>query len=170
MIRKSLPGIIKKYEITSILDAPCGDWYWMQKIDLAGIKYDGVDIVEDLIIKNNEIFSTKEINFYVKNIAADSLPISDLILCRDCLVHLSFSDSIKIIQNFKNSGSKYLLTTSFSDRSQNIDLGRTFWRPLNMTLPPFNFPPPIELINENCTEGNNLYNDKSLALWKLDSL
>jgi glycosyltransferase involved in cell wall biosynthesis len=44
------------------------------------------------------------------------------------------------------------------------------WHPLNLMAPPFNFPPPIQLLNEQCTEDNGNYIDKSLALWKLDDL
>ena len=30
-IREELPKIIKKYNINSIFDAPCGDFFWMKK-------------------------------------------------------------------------------------------------------------------------------------------
>jgi hypothetical protein len=39
-----------------------------------------------------------------------------------------------------------------------------------MELAPFNFPPPIELINEGCTEGDNLFADKSIGLWRLQDI
>jgi hypothetical protein len=35
-------------------------------------------------------------------------------------------------------------------------------------IEPFNFPKPILVINENCTEGVMNYTDKSLALWDLN--
>lgn len=43
-------------------------------------------------------------------------------------------------------------------------------RALNMQKFPFNLPDPIEIINEKYTGQNGEYNDKSLALWKLDSI
>jgi len=93
-----------------------------------------------------------------------------LIFSRDCLVHLSYKDAIKIIHNFKKSGSKYLLTTTFTNREENIDLGDGFWRVLNLQKAPFNFPEPIKLINEKCTEENNMFVDKCLGLWLIDDL
>jgi hypothetical protein len=99
----------------------------------------------------------------------------DMIFCRDLLVHLSLDDGLKVIENFKNSGSKYLLTTTFTDRISNIydiriEPGSVFWRPLNLEKPPFSFGVPIEMINEGCTEGDGHYRDKSLGLWRLSDI
>ena len=169
-IRSRLPRLIEELNIQKLLDAPCGDWYWMREVDLCVDEYLGVDIVDELIKKNQFTHGNKQISFQCLNLATDALPKSDLILCRDCLVHLSFDDALEIISNFKHSGATYLLTTTFSKRMRNEDLGSGFWRPLNLQLPPFNFPPPIILINENCTEENGQYSDKSLALWHLDDI
>ena len=35
---------------------------------------------------------------------------------------------------------------------------------------PFYFSKPLALINEGCTEGDNEYSDKSLALWELKDI
>ena len=104
------------------------------------------------------------------NLAESELPKVDLIFSRDCLVHLSFKDALKIIENFKRSGSKYLLTTTFKGRTKNEDLGTGFWRPLNKQLAPFNFPEPIHLINEGCSEEGNMFEDKCLGLWLLQDI
>ena len=44
------------------------------------------------------------------------------------------------------------------------------WRPISFFDKPFNFPQPLELINEKCTEIYPRYIDKSLGLWKLEVL
>lgn len=44
------------------------------------------------------------------------------------------------------------------------------WRPLNLTKPPFNLPTPCFTINENCTEDNGKYKDKSMCVWKISEL
>jgi len=105
------------------------------------------------------------------DIVVDILPRADVILCRDCFIHLSNKDIVKAIKNFKNSQSSYLLTTTFTGLAQNDNLvsGRG-WRPINLTLPPFSFPPPLLMINEKCTEQNGKYTDKSLGLWHLNNL
>jgi hypothetical protein len=59
------------------------------------------------------------------------------------------------------------LTTTFPGCASNEDIVTGDWRPLNLQLAPFNLPAPDLLINEQCTEGGNLFADKSLGLWRL---
>lgn len=171
-IRESIPVVIKDFGISVFIDAPCGDFNWMQYVDMDLLeKYYGIDIVEDIIENNKVKYANEKIEFLNMDIANDPLPKGDLILCRDCLVHLTFRDGIKAIRNFKNSKINYLLTTTFVDRELNNDLkGNDVWRTLNMQLPPFNFPKPLVIINEGCTEGDNNFRDKSLALYKLEDI
>lgn len=169
-IRRELPKLLQELGVKTFLDAPCGDWYWMKEVELPVERYIGLDIVDGLVAKNQNAFGSSRVSFQCVNLAEDDLPKADLIFSRDCLVHLSFADALKIIANFKRSGAKYLLTTTFTDRDKNEDLGNGFWRPLNKQLAPFNFPEPIQLINEGCTEGNNLFTDKCLGLWLLQDI
>jgi hypothetical protein len=90
-------------------------------------------------------------------------------LSRDCLVHFSNADIIRALRNFKASGAKYLLMTTFTNKRVNTDVMNGDWRPLNFQLEPFNLPVPLVLINEKCTEGGGTYSDKSLGLWSLAS-
>lgn len=172
VIRSELPKLIRKLGVKTFLDAPCGDWCWMRRTELGVEHYIGIDIVETLIEKNQREFGSASTSFQCMNLAEGELPQVDLVFSRDCLVHLSFEDALKIIANFKKSGSKYLLTTTFVNRDRNNDLvGKdSFWRPLNMQLPPFNFPQPMLLINEGCTEGGGQYRDKCLGLWRLQDI
>ena len=169
-IREALPQLVNDFEINSLLDGPCGDWYWMRELNLRVDHYIGVDIVEELIRKNQSEFGKEGVSFQYCNLAVDKLPAVDLIFCRDCLVHLSFEDATRVVANFKRSGAKFLLTTTFTGRMTNEDLGNGFWRPLNLQLAPFNFPCPLRLINENCTEQNGMFSDKSLGLWLLNDI
>jgi glycosyltransferase involved in cell wall biosynthesis len=169
-IRESLLKVLSSLNVKTIIDAPCGDWFWMKEVNLNMVDYIGIDIVPDLIERNANQFQKSNIRFQCLDIANENLPSSDLIFCRDCLVHLSYDDAKKIISNFKKSGAKYLLTTSFVGRNSNKDLGSGFWRPLNLELKPFNFPKPILTINENCTEADGKFADKSLCLWLLQEI
>jgi hypothetical protein len=100
----------------------------------------------------------------------DPLPEADLLLCRDCLVHLSFADIGRALSNVLRSGLPYLLTTTFPECEVNEDIVTGDWRPLNLELEPFGFPPPSELLNERCSEAGGLFADKSLGLWQLAEL
>ena len=171
VIRKELPKLAQEFQVRSFMDAPCGDWHWMKETELGVDEYIGLDIVESLIERNNREFGAPSRRFLCLDLAANALPRADLIFCRDCLVHLNFHDIRRVIANFKRSQSSYLLTTTFTGRTQNVDLvGKDVWRTLNLTVGPFNFPPPLRLINEGCTEANGLYGDKSLGLWRLKDL
>lgn len=170
VIRTYIPRLISKLYVKNILDIPCGDFYWMKLVDLSPSNYIGGDIVKDLIKNNNQIYGKEKIKFSVIDLLKDPLPHSELLICRDCLVHLSYKDIQKAINNIKNSSIEYLLTTTFSERKENSDIQTGQWRPLNLRLYPFNFPEPLELLNENCTENDSLYTDKSLGLWKICDL
>ncbi len=102
-----------------------------------------------------------------KDLFPDALPSADLIFCEDFFNHCSFKDIGKAIQHFKRSGAAYLLTTTFSNLCKNEDLGNRDGRPINLELPPFNFPPPIERIFEECSRKEGASADPSLGLWNL---
>jgi len=168
---QSLNKLLSDLEINSILDLPCGDFHWMKNINLSDIEYVGADIVKELIIKNKKRHKEKKnIRFQVINLIEDPLPECDILICRDCLVHFSFEDITYAINNIKSSGCKYLLTTTFTNYQSNYDIETGGWRRLNLQEKPFSFPPPLILINENCTEGNGKYRDKSMALWEIKNL
>ena len=104
-----------------------------------------MDIVPELIDKAQK-YSSHQVQFRVGDIVRSDLPKADLILCRDCLVHLSYKDIFECLHNFRRSGSTYLLTTTFPGqvrRHWNIATG--MWRPIDLERPPFNFPKPLRL-------------------------
>lgn len=165
-----LPDILNQFQIKSVLDAPCGDFNWMRHISGYIKQYIGVDIVPSIIGRNNIIYQAGHIKFLNLDLTVDPLPKTDLIFCRDCLVHFSYQDIRKAITNFKRSGSTYLLTTTFCRRTVNCDIATGGWRPLNLQIEPFIFPVPKLTILENCMEGNGQFADKSLSLWLLDDI
>lgn len=156
-----------------MLDLPCGDFYWMKAVDLENCYYIGSDIVKFIIDENVKKHGARHRWFLHADVTKDALPCVDLIFCRDLFVHLSLEDIFKALRNFKTSGAKYLLTTTFVGQShadQNSFIHSGGWRPVDLQQAPFNFPAPVLLINEQCTEQNGLYRDKSLGLWHLQDL
>ena len=138
--------------------------------DLGVENYFGVDVVADLVRRNQERYASPTRRFEVLNLISDPLPAVDLALCRDCLVHLTFDQVRSAIRNMRDCGIRYLLTTTFSDLGVNVDIEMGDWRPLNYRLAPFEFPEPIEMILEGCTEGAGAYWDKALGLWDLSEM
>jgi hypothetical protein len=166
-LRKELIFLFLKYKINSILDVPCGDFNWFSQMDLTDIKYTGGDIVEDLIILNKIKYPNFE--FLSIDITKDFLPKNDLIITRDCFVHLSNNNILKSIDNIKKSGSKFLLTTSFTKFHDNVDIHDGGWREVNLMIEPFNLKP-IYLINEMCFESYPAATDKCMLLFDLKDL
>ncbi len=171
VVRRELAVLIRRLGIEMMLDAPCGDYYWMRTLDLKLRRYIGADIVPDLIRANQQQYGSDTVSFATLDITQDKLPQVDLILCRDCLVHLPLQRALDALGNFKRTGSKYLLSTTYpgllKTNRQLIITGN--WRPLDLQLPPFSLPEPIQIINEECTEAED-YKEKSLGLWDLAQL
>jgi len=168
-IRKQLPFIWKKYKIKSFLDVPCGDFNWMNAVDKKGIEYIGGDIVEELINRNKEHYETSNIQFKKIDITKDPLPQADMIFCKDCLQHLSYDNIRKALQNFKRSGAKYLMLTSYPLTLKNHDILDGDYRALNLLIDPFNLPENyIYKVGEKPGKGVEI--DKTMYLWKISDI
>ena len=170
VIIQELPRLLQDLQVTTLLDIPCGDFHWINQVNLEGLHYQGADIVAELIHNNRKNYEKENVLFHLMNLLQDDLPQVDLILCRDCLVHLSHSDIFLALQNLCRSRSTYLLATTFTERDKNDDILTGEWRPLNLEAPPFHLPAPQCLLNEACTEGGGVYRDKSLGLWSVETI
>jgi SAM-dependent methyltransferase len=168
IVRRELATLIQQRAIGTLLDAPCGDYYWMKTLEAKLARYIGADIVPELIEANQRAYGGATVSFRHLDICRDELPAVDLIFCRDCLVHLPLQAAVGALRNFKKSGSRFLLTTTYPGLvKRNADLFITGnWRPLDLTLAPFSLPEPVQIINEGCTEKDD-FKEKSLGLWDL---
>lgn len=168
-VRVALPKVIHEFGIKSMLDIPCGDHFWMNLVSFDDVQYTGADLVKGLVEYCQNNYSSENKEFKHLDIVKDELGRHDLIFVRDCFVHLSLENIQKALRNIKSSGSKYLITTTFTEKTKNFDIVNGGWRYLNFQLAPFNFPAPLILIDEKCTEGKK-FADKSMALWKIEDL
>ena len=166
--RNGLAQFLENSQITSILDIPCGDFHWMKEMDLKGIDYTGGDIVDELVEKNSRLYGGATISFQTLNLISDNLPSAQVILCRDGFVHLSNAQIAAAIENILESNIKFLICTHFSDIKENKDISTGDWRPINLCLPPFNFPLPQHIIDEDLPE--NPFGRKGGAIWETDVL
>ncbi|MBW4718625.1 class I SAM-dependent methyltransferase [Saccharothrix obliqua] len=179
-LRAELPRLVADLGVRSFLDAPCGDFFWMSRVDLGVDTYIGADIVPELVERNREAFAGPGREFRVLDLVADPLPEVDLVFSRDCFVHLSFADIRGALDNIKRSGSTYLAMTTFPGRDGNVDIATGSWRTLDFGLPPFDLPEPVRLINERCSEvyvveedGEQVelsFTDKSIGVWRVADL
>jgi len=169
-IATALPGLCQRYDVGSLLDVPCGSFNWMARVNLPGVRYTGGDLVPEIVADAARRHGRRDRRFLVLDLTRSPLPPADLLLCRDCLVHLSYTDIAKAISNIQNSEIAYVLTTTFTAESGFRDIVTGDWRPINLEAPPFSLPRPVELLRERCTEQNGAFADKALGLWRVRDL
>mgnify|MGYP005672858269 FL=1 len=159
----------KKNDIKNILDAPCGDCAWIKKIFGKDIKYTGIDIVDDLIIKNKITFNSyKNVSFYCEDLAEyNDFDNYDFILMRDFFIHLPLRTINKILKNLKNSNCKFFAFNNYEDVDANKEISTGQHRKINLLKEPFNMCVPFFKIQEinndrNPDQDNFIYIYKNL--------
>jgi hypothetical protein len=170
VIRAELPAALRSLDTRVLLDAPCGDFTWMGHVDLGGIQYIGGDIVPAIVADNQRRYANESRRFINLDLTREVLPQADVLLCRDCLVHLSYANIAAVFDNVVRSGIRFVFMTSFPGRGDNRDVDDGDWRTLDFEAPPFSFPPPLLTIVEECDEENGAYSDKSLVAWRIEDL
>lgn len=167
-IRAELPTLFTQLGITSVLDIPCGDFYWFNQMHLKLNKYVGADIVPGLIHAVAHRYTVPGLARYFEVLDAvkHELPEVDLILCRDLLVHFSYADINAALKNFRASGSTWLLATTFPGAPDfNIETGQ--WHPIDLTRLRYGLGAPELLLPDNSTLIDTEFANKSLGLWRL---
>jgi hypothetical protein len=163
-VRRELPALFDRYQVRSLLDAPCGDFVWMQTLIGSLDRYIGIDIVPEIISTNAAAFGSEKVSFLRADITVPPLPAADMILCRDCFIHLPTRMILAALRNFKATGARYLLLTNERDSGEYHDIAVGSFRPIDFTRPPFSFPEPVHRLNESPEGG------RQLCLWELQAL
>src|SRR5262249_11416011 len=113
-IRRELPALFTELSVRTVLDAGCGHFPRFQALERGLESYVGIDVVEELVAVNRLRYGTPRRRFVALDIIPDRLPRADLIICRDCLVHLKNRQVAAALRNFRRSGSRYLRATTFT--------------------------------------------------------
>ncbi len=163
---EALPPLLAALGVRTILDAPCGDGNWMAALDYRLEHYTGIDVVPAVVAAAAAAHGGPGREYRVGDLIDDPLPQADLVLCRDCLVHLPFAEGLEALANIRRSGATWLLATTFPAGEANVDIRMGRWRPLNLCRPPYSLPEPEQLVNERLT-ADPRFADKSLGLWRL---
>ena len=170
IIRTELPALWDALKIEKVLDAGCGDFYWMRTIDLKQRLYVGIDVVPEMIVTNRAHFGDEQHHFFCLDVTEDPLAQVDMIICRDVLAHLDCQKVCAALRNFKASGSTFLLATTHLSvpKNESVTCGHHF--PYDLTISPFNLPQPLLFIEETTAEGETLQQKKAMGLWLLQDL
>jgi hypothetical protein len=170
-LRAWLPDVFVRYDIRTMLDAPCGDWNWMRHVDLRYLhRYVGLDVNQHIIIGNRQRHQTySTVVFQYANILTTGIHIdrSDLILCRDLLQHLPNDQVTELLSRFQASGSRYLMVTNFhaadNDTTQTHDEGGFYYRPIDLEKPPFS----LTSRTEELSEPDDMEPGREMVLFQL---
>jgi hypothetical protein len=165
-----LLAAVRELGVERLLDAPCGDFNWAAPLADSVGSYIGLDVVPELIDRNREQHAAAGRRFELGDLVRDPLPPSDLVFCRDGLVHLPNADIVRALRNFKRSGSTYLASTTFTGERENGDIELGHWRPLNLERPPFSLAPPFRIVDEHCDQESGAFADKVIGFWRLAEL
>ena len=92
-----------------VCDFGCGDFNIGKHLTKYSKKYIAIDIVENLINRNKNLYKDNNLEFYCLDIIKDELPTGDCIILRQVLQHLSNNDIEKIIK--KIATYKYIILT-----------------------------------------------------------
>ena len=156
--------------IKKILDAPCGDCAWVERIFKLNIQYTGIDIVNELIITNKEKFKkNKNVNFYCEDLTEyDKFDNYDFILLRDFFIHLPLKNIENILINLKKSNCKYFAFNNYENININKEISTGQHRKINLIEKPFNLEKPFtkiqEIKNENFPDKDIM--DNFLYIYK----
>lgn len=133
-----LHNFIRYNNIRSVLDIGCGDWQVSSLVDWAGIDYTGID-VSSVVLSNTATFARPGIKFFELDAIDENLPVADLAIIKDVMIHWSNADIIKFIPKLSHF-KKALITNSclYEDCPVNGDILVGNFRPLDLSADPFN--------------------------------
>jgi hypothetical protein len=155
---KVLRESIQKYNITSMVDIPCGDVNWIfDSVETDRLPvYIGLDITRSIVdfdkarfeYHSNKIFlhwdGAKCRLPQVSKDGAKSAP-ADLIHVRDVLQHLPTELALNFLCNILSSGIRILVTTSYStQRNREVKAGGFYKN--NLMKAPFDLPKPVSSV------------------------
>lgn len=138
--RDFLAKFLKERKIKSLVDLGCGDWQSTQLIDWKGIDYIGIDVVQDLIDRNQKEFGKKNIRFERGDITNCKLPEAELIVIKDVLQHWPTKTVKRFLPRLKQFKYALIINDNYPDATLNKDPDPNYghFRPVSLTEAPFN--------------------------------
>ncbi len=157
--------LAKHTDVVSILDAPCGDFNWMDVMRWPHpVRYLGGEVVAELVDNLTLRHAGPDRAFRLLDIIADQAPQADLWLCRDAMIHFPFALGARVVANAVASGTRYFLSTTFPNAANDIDCPLGGYHKVNLALPPFGLGPPQTLLPD---PAENNQTDRFIGVWQL---
>jgi len=138
------------FEGLRFVDLGCGDFNIGKSIYHLSSKYIGVDVVDDLILRNQRSHSNSIVEFRCLDIVNDSLPEGDVCFLRQVLQHLSNNQIQKILRRLgsykwviitEHYPSSDLFTKSNIDKKTGASIRLVMGSGVYLTESPFSLDP-----------------------------
>jgi len=152
-------NVTRRFGATSLLDIPCGDVNWIfdsYETDTLPI-YVGLDITKAVLELNTQRFvhhSNKKFMFWdatecplprFRNVTNGAEQPFDIVHVRDVIQHLTLDQGVKYFCNVFKSGAKVLITTTFPESGENVNIKEGEFYYNDLSREPFSFP-----TSDNC--------------------
>jgi SAM-dependent methyltransferase len=124
--------------VRNVVDVGCGDWQFSRLMNFDGIDYLGLDVVPELVARNQERFGGPGRRFAEMPATLANVPGGDLLLMKDVLQHLPDATiaafATEVVPRFRWA----LLTNSFEklDTPRNTDTEAGGFRCLDLAAAP----------------------------------
>lgn len=165
-LREQLPELFRSLGIQTILDVGCGEFNWMQHVDLSQVEYLGVDIVPDLIASLQKSQTRHNIKFQKMNVLEEPPETADLWFCRDFLNLLDTQQTAQFFSKFLESKSLFLALTSIQSNQPNTDGYPGVQRIQDLFQAPFMIPEPVKIM----FDGEQWFRRRILAVFSRDQV
>lgn len=113
--------IIRNFDIKSVLDIGHGDWAMWQEYQFQDTYYLGIDVVEGLSAKNNQLYGNQN-RVFLEVSGDEFLPEAELLICKDVLQHLARLDIDSLLSQLQ----KFDFVLICNDIHLDISLWRKF--------------------------------------------
>ncbi|KAK3089508.1 hypothetical protein FSP39_004160 [Pinctada imbricata] len=144
-LRECLGKWIKEYNISSIVDIPCGDANWQRFVPgMDSVRYKGFDISTYVVDRARAKNPVKNMAFGLMDITSQIPPKADLIILRDFIQHLPLKLGKRALDNARISGAKWIGVSSYP-LSSNRDIKIGDYYANNVQISPFNVKNVVEI-------------------------
>lgn len=173
----------KRFNITSMLDAPCGACKWtssfLNRVQ-QGFKYTGIDVSETAVQRAKvNLQDVQNTSIQLHDLTTSPFPGNyDLVMCRDTLQHLSFADAFKVLRNFKqmaiHGNGKLFAIGSYLNQGGNVDAETPTSYTINLLDEPFKLQPEYiiaemhpETFFQQASKHLFVYKASTVATWNI---
>ena len=164
-VAPAIVGLVERRGFASVLDAACGDGFWMP--DLPG--YLGIDRSSIAIERSRALHPDRA--YLVADVRDMDGPPFDLVILRDVVQHLTLEDGLAVVAAARRAGRFLLASTYRGGQNVGCDPARLLsgWAYDNdLEAAPFYLGPPLEVIPDGYAYEGDAVRDarKALGLWR----